>query len=501
MKGMRNSLFPGLSGIEMNSQEYTHIPTPIDGPLCLTGIIKIYDETTGRIQVVPDWDFKKSTTLYAWARYQGEPGIPTQDEAQPGQPVVLHRVGDFNTAGTGQPGGYELREKSQNKVSWVAFFFPKIPVVPVNIYCQGVFKKVAFKNHIEATIKSAKKKTPGKKWVDTGIKELVGWSVFSLPGFPFLPKRTDSKKILCLDDEIIKVDRQTSLTCDGGSKGKIYNIQVVSGRIGKDEDCLIYYAPGKLSNAPICCPKFPTGTPVPTPAPTVPPGPIPTAPVEPVIPRKKTGISVSSPGGGTPDTTPNPPDWATNNYNAWNYITLPAELGGGYIQHVDNKTPGGWTAYAQYTDANNKTFLFYDNTISNQYWLVDVVSGAETWWKCDAIADTWYNNQFTRVSGSGGSAAGTPTDDIGAYYLNSAFSAGGAYLLDGGGNHSWDFYQASPSLTVICRWSGYWEVRVSDAFGLAWQGVKSGTPLTPTGVYNRQYPTADGQTCTVTINS
>ena len=84
------------------------------------------------IKVRKVWDGADSNLdqFYAMLLYNGLTGYPSPTSVRSGQYVVLHRVGDFNSAGDG--GSFELHKKNASAVSWV-IFLNSLPSVIIRI--------------------------------------------------------------------------------------------------------------------------------------------------------------------------------------------------------------------------------------------------------------------------------------------------------------------------------------------------------------------------------
>jgi len=252
--GMMNVMLAGFQGIPVHGNpQVSHVNYPVNGPLTLTGKIKSYDPVTGRMQVEAHWDGSSSKLRFnVVAKYRGQEGIPTADEVVIEEECDFHRVGDFNSAGSGPVSGYELRTEDPTKVSWVSFFFKRIPVFAINVLAAtptSILSGTEVAGKVYTTRRSGE-----KKWFETNLSILRSMKMFGLPGSPFGNEfSTFPEKVLMLENDKIDIFRVTVASCDGIQKAqKIYNIQVVPGEMDGTA-CYVIFDAGVLDPVAIGC--------------------------------------------------------------------------------------------------------------------------------------------------------------------------------------------------------------------------------------------------------
>lgn len=98
------------------------IKIPIDEDW--TGVAEIIAYTKPKLTLQKVWDEAAGKrNFYAIAKYYGKEGNPETDEIEIGTHVNFFRVGTGNVDFTGNPIGYQLRDGTVNKPSFVVFFF------------------------------------------------------------------------------------------------------------------------------------------------------------------------------------------------------------------------------------------------------------------------------------------------------------------------------------------------------------------------------------------
>lgn len=124
---MLNAFHNGLRTIEIpGDPENSQVNYPVNGPFSHVCKIEAYDAITGRLSVTSVWDESPEVDKKRFscvAKFLGRPGIPPDNLVNRDEFITIHRVGEFNSDGSGEPSGFELRDKDTFKVSWVSFFF------------------------------------------------------------------------------------------------------------------------------------------------------------------------------------------------------------------------------------------------------------------------------------------------------------------------------------------------------------------------------------------
>ena len=254
--GMLNAMVAGLEGIPVyGNPEVSHINYPVNGPLTLTGQIVAYDALTGRMQVECDWD-RSATKLrfHVWARYRGQEGIPSADEVVVGEFCDFDRVGPNNTAGSGIPAGYELYTTDPTKMSWVSFFFKRMPVIPAQVLAATPGSILV---GTPAGRVYTQRNSAGLEWLETNLRILKTWNIFTIAGAPFGQNFTTfPEKVIIREDDILTSFRDTTADCTGVERPpKIYRLQVIPGAQGENP-CWVFVGEGNLTpRATSCCPS------------------------------------------------------------------------------------------------------------------------------------------------------------------------------------------------------------------------------------------------------
>ena len=129
-----NLMVGGAQGIPVNGDlGKSLISYPINTAKIEVGIVKSYNEETGRVVVNNIFDENSPPLdINGQVLFQGKdygaaesPGFPTADDVQVNSFLPFVRVGEFNSIGQNPSGNIaqpELRQESQDKVSFYFFF-------------------------------------------------------------------------------------------------------------------------------------------------------------------------------------------------------------------------------------------------------------------------------------------------------------------------------------------------------------------------------------------
>lgn len=255
--GKINSFVQGLRPIPVNGDpKRSHVFDPINADESKVVRIVSYDETSGRFTAVSIWDEFPTKFIYnCQAFLGGKAGLPTVDQVEIDSFIEIHRTGDFNGAGSDTASGFELRDASSSRTSWVGFFFES---------SGGVFAPIAawlvgsgpFDTQLIDPVITNKPAASGI-FIDTGLELLVDYSVTDLPGNPFIVRGTDtSRKIIIRQEDVGLLgsfDRKVNIDCDNEDPNKfIFNMELISASINGNP-ALCVSGNATLNASPECC--------------------------------------------------------------------------------------------------------------------------------------------------------------------------------------------------------------------------------------------------------